>query len=395
MKIEFQNESRFFVHLFAWGEVLHKKGDVTVDREFYSEMKRAFLFLTTSDDRPPQYPGVKRQHGDDGFVYGFIADIFSTDEHPAPPGFETEGVYIEVVPSPWLAQRYHVDGLIRDWSPGFDDDGWTDPHTGTEFKYVLRETSFVSEGHLKNTEKQSPAYALSADGFVTTLQKEAVLAEKETSEETTEMETEENADIAARVSAIEAGQAKIAEQVARLVASLKDGDDEGEGEEESEMEGDDKEMSAMKKRQGELEKQFKAERALRLKTQAEARIDKSNLQLEADEREKLMKLAASDPETFNDTVDMLSAKDEKIRKLSATEPTNPYAFTEVGNMGGPAAEPKPLGEFRKLCAQVKESGVTSQLKAIDTLASKQALNLMDDSDMSAKGPILDEFFPSN
>lgn len=386
--------STYFLQLFSWGEVAHKNGEFMIDREFYAKMRASFDFLVKGD-RPPQYPPIKRQHSDDGFVYGVILEIFSTDEQAIPDGFSSEGIYAEVMPSPLLQRWREEDGIIGDYSPGFSLE-WEDPHTGRTLENVLRECSFVSEGHLKNTEKRPPGYALSASGFVTIqLEQEAGMADEEKKEEMEkeEMEAEDLAGRLARVEEVQnqllEGMASLSEQVGRLVEQA-GGESDDDGEEEMEEAGD--KETQMSARLARLEKELGKERTLRLQSEAGAAMDRLGLKLEAKQRDRLVALSVKDAEAFKSTVELLALQQKQITKLSAKAGGhNPFA--EIGVVGDVEASKGELDQFRALCAEVKKSGVTARLDAIRELsATHKALVLTSARDMDRKSPILDEFW---
>lgn len=380
----------YFLQLFSWGEVAHKNGEFTIDREFYAEMRKSFDFLVKGD-RPPQYPPIKRQHSDDGFVYGLILEIFSTDEQAIPDGFSSEGIYAEVMPSPLLQRWREEDGIIGDYSPGFSLE-WEDPHTGKVLKNVLRECSFVSEGHLKNTEKRPPVYALSASGFVTIqLEQEAGMADEEKKEE---MEVDEEL-LEERLARLETTQAELLEgveslagQVGRLVEQV---GGESDNDEEEMEEQDDKETQ-MSARLARLEKELNKERTLRLQSEAGAAMDRLGLKLDKEKRESLVALSVKDSDAFKVTVELLAEKQKEITELSAkTSDHNPFA--EIGVVGDVETNKSELESFRALCAEVKRSGVTARLDAIRELsATHKAMVLTSAKDMARKSPILDEFW---
>lgn len=381
----------YFLQLFSWGEVAHKNGEFTIDREFYAKMRESFDFLVKGD-RPPQYPPIKRQHSDDGFVYGLILEIFSTDEQDIPDGFSSEGIYAEVMPSPLLQRWREEDGIIGDYSPGFSLE-WEDPHTGRTLENVLRECSFVSEGHLKNTEKRPPGYALSASGFVTIQldQQEAGMADEEKKEE---MEVDEEL-LEERLARLETTQAELKEgmesiagQVGQLVEAM-GGDDDDEEEMEEHGDKDETQMSA---RLAKLEKELGKERTLRLQSEAGAAMDRLGLKLDKKKRDSLVALSVKDSDAFKVTVELLAEKQKEITELSAkSNDHNPFA--EIGVVGDVETNKGDLEKFRALCAEVKASGVTARMDAMRELTQKhKAINLMSARDMDRKTPIVAEFW---
>lgn len=372
---------RFFLHLFAWGATAHSNGDFTVDREFYRQMRESYDYLVNSDDRPPQYPPIQKRHSDDGFTYGLIVDLYSTDEKQPPAGFSSEGIYIEVAPSAPL-KRWIDDGLVTNWSPGFSM-SWTCPHTGRELINVLRECSFVSDGHLKNTEKQYRAYALASEGVVYHLEEK--MEEKEMKEK--EMEDEAVGDMSDRLGALEEGMASLGEALARLTAMLGD-EDEHDNEEEAEMGEHDRDMSA---RLASLEKSLADEREKRLKAEAAQKIADAGVELSSQERGALVQLSVDQPEAFVSTLQIVANRDKKIRELSASK-SNPYDLgAEVGQVGQVETDKSEDDGFRALCAELKESGL-SQHDAIRELGSRKAINFMDQDDAGRKFKIVDAVF---
>lgn len=379
----------YFLQLFSWGEVAHKNGEFTIDREFYRKMRESFDFLVHGD-RPPQYPPIKRQHSDDGFVYGLILEIFSTDEEGIPEGFTSEGIYAEVMPSPLLQRWREEDGIIGDYSPGFSME-WEDPHTGRMLENVLRECSFVSEGHLKNTEKRPPGYALSASGFVMIIE----LACEEEMEKKEMQDAEAMEERLARLEEVQgeliSGMESLAGQVGRLVEAIGgEAEDDDDDDEEMEEHGD-KEETQMSARLARLEKELAKERTLRLQSEAGAAMDRLGLELEAKQRDRLIALSVKDADAFRSTVELLASQQKQITKLSARPDHNPFA--EIGAVGDVEASKGDLEQFRALCAEVKDSGVTGRLDALRELSNKRkALNLANARDMARKTPILDEFW---
>ena len=381
--LQLQNIKPFYIHLFKWGHVLHGKGDFVVDREFYEKMKYAFDFLTKSNDRPPQYPAIKRQHGDDGFVYGLIKDIFSTDEQPPPEPFTTDGLYALVHPGPKLME-WREYGLIGDYSPGIDMN-WSDVHTGKELQNVLKEVSFVSEGHLRNTEKDLRVYALSASGFIEEQHQERVMGEKEKEMEKHDDEKDMGSEydekkmeaVEGRLEKLESGMEAIAGQVGRLVAALEGGQEE----DEKDMTDEKHSMSAKVKK---LEERLQLETEKRVKSEARQFIVEKNIDLDEKEQDAILQLAVDQPEAFSATIRVLSAKAKKSTENSA------YNFGEVGSVGDSSSSEEVSG-IRKMCAEMKEDG-KDRSYALSALGKKQLVNFMDEEQMAKTRKILDEVY---
>lgn len=380
MDIEIKNKAAFYIHLFAWGDVYHGNGDFDVDREFYKKLKKSFDYLVNSDDRPPQYPPIKRNHSDDGFVYGFIKEIFSTDENQVPGNFTSDGIYALVYPGPRMAV-WREDGLLGDWSPGIAMK-WTDPHTGDELENVLLETSFVSEGHLRNTEKDRSMYSLSAAGLIQ-IKEEQKMGEKE---KETEMEYDEKKEMqdgdAERLDRLEKemaslkdGMESLAGQVGRLVAAMEGNDDDS-----TDLEDEKHSMSARIK---ELEERVLMETQKRVKTEALQTLTAKGIQLEEKERDAIIQLSVDKPEAFEATIHVLS-KNVKPKE------NNVYNFGETGVVGDSGGDQS--SGVHKMCAQLKECG-KSRREAYKELTKNKLVNLMDEKSVSRAHGILDEFYP--
>lgn len=213
------------------------------------------------------------------------------------------------------------------------------------------------------------------------------------------MEEEENGTME-RIEALEELVGELAEGVKGLMETMsslmeKDGEEyeeDGEvDEEETNMASEDKEMSA---RLEKLEKQLAAEKGLRIRAEANAKLDATGLEFAADRREALVALSGVNEKAFAATVAILSEHAAKARKMTA-EANDPFAFAtqEVGAAGHSPTEPR--DGFRAFCAEMKKSGVKTQHEALKQLAAERRINLMDGDDVAKKSLVLAEIWPGN
>lgn len=387
---------RIAVHLFSWGSVKHPKDDFEVNRKLYVQMKASHEFITSRGKHPP----VLRQHTEDGFGWGKVIDIFTDDQAPDYPlenKVDRPGVWASVELSAG-AQKAWEDGNIVDWSPGFFPE-WEDRHTDKTLKNFLRELSFVSVGHLYNTNTASPRYSLSDGGFIENAQKK----EKAMEPEDKSKDNESTDDLMSAVETLTGQVGALVERIDGLDERLKavegnGGESEmGDDERGSEMadDGPTKENAAsteLADRVEQLERQLADEKTRRQREKARADISDRGLSLEGKERDDLIQLATVDTEAFTATLNVLTRQAEKARKLSdegSKKSGQRFHFGEVGGVGEPKLPRGYEGELRKLCQDA-----ASREEARRMIDSQKLVNWMDGNQARTARGVLDEVHPS-
>ena len=401
---------RVAVHMFGWGRVSHDDGDFVVDREFYEQMRSSFDYIT---DR--KHPPVLRQHEEDGFGWGKVEQI-TTGEEGTDLEIENDidkpGIWAVVQLSD-PAYRAYDDGQIVDWSPSFADE-FVDRHTGKRLPKFLRELSFVSVGHLYNTDTPTPAYALSDSGFIDHHKCEDIEMKdgnEEKENETQNMDTDTaietlSGQIGALVEQIEAMPERVAQAVASEMADQY-GDDEmvenrtetaGEGEQEMSDEPD--EQQALQDEINDLRARLEEQETERTKESARADIAEKDVDLSDDARADLVQLACDNREAFESTLTMLEQKESKIRELSDkgdSQTATTYRLGgEVGATGQTPDDPDGMSGLRQLADNIDPDGDTKferRKNAAIILQKKGAVDWGDEESARAGNKILDEKFP--
>jgi len=138
------------MHLFAWGDTKHPKGDFEVTRDFAGKMLESFDKLTADGYRPP----VLQEHETDGRVFGVIASLELRDDGIWAIAELARGIKEQIE----RGERLYI-------SPSFYAK-FPHPHTGEVLEVVLREVSLVAVPHMKNLTPLGSHYALSEWGFI-------------------------------------------------------------------------------------------------------------------------------------------------------------------------------------------------------------------------------------
>lgn len=379
-KLMSPDERRIRIQVFAWGTVKHPAGDFEVDSEFYRKMKTAF------DARQKPAP-ILRQHKEDGLIYGKIAAM----------GCDERGIYVDAELSP-QAYEWWEGGLIADWSPGLLMRA-EDHHTGEEFENVLRELSFVSIGHLANTQNPSPAYSLEDAGSP---QKEGQMEDEKKMQEEG-MAPDLLADLVEQVGelreALAAVQKYIAEQKGEEVA-----EDEApaEGEmaevpapdvEEIDMEKDGEYSMAdraMAKRVAVLEAKLKAADERAAKAEAAKALD--GIKMGDKERGVLLQLACDQPEAFRATVATMR------RNLSESAPQAPRrnAYSqylgESGSVGNVEAGRNLAAKIEKDARKLASADGATYLGVVKQLTKTHRIDMGDAEQAQIVSDVMDVVF---
>lgn len=289
-------QDKIVVQMFSWGEVKHPNGDFEVDRDFYAQIRESHDYLSGRG----YYAPILRQHTDDGYTYGRVLRVFSTDDVPSDvvSEFATDGIYAEAELAAGVVQL-HANGFIQNWSPSFYSD-WKDPHTGKKLPKVLRELSFVSVPHQKNINSPSPHYALAENGFITL-----------TEAKEPEVATEENTDKDALAALTEQVQG-LANVVQTLVKNSEQEPEPTPKEKEPVVATENtEEIERLKSENDALKKQLAEQRA----EQTKRELSELNVEDE-DEVKRLVELRESDAGAYASQIVALAMK---ATKESATD----------------------------------------------------------------------------
>ena len=359
------------VHIHAWGDISHPKGDLKVDESYWRQMKESFDRFTEH-----RHPPVLRKHENDGLAWGAIVDLTTAK---AGTGFDIDntiekpGIWAIIAPAPPLWRLWR-DGLIRDWSPGVIKE-FRSRHSDEVFHHLLREVSFVSMGHQHNTDTPLPSMLTMGDeGFV---QGFTDIKEHEMAKEKDMQDDDKNYEDGDVMSAIEALGAQVGGLIERLDqleerlddAEEDDSDDDAEEPadmktpadtpEQSEM-GDEvaAQMSAYEERILQMEDQLKRAKMERIRDKARAEIAQRGIELEDSEADDMIQLACTDHEAFSAALNII----ERNTKSEKTQKSQRFNFSEVGTSGQPREADSPRQEIIKMCDDALQ-GVDDRRKA--------------------------------